>query len=575
MKVLKYPLIFIFSLVLLNAQEHKISTKILEKLKNENAVDVLLYLKHQSNLSGLNAEWSKEQKGQYVHQQLIQTAQTYQINIIEKLKSLGVSFKSFYIINAIHTQLNKEQIIELARMNEIDRILYDENYTLEPTLDQTALQLQSRGPNVTWGIQRIGADLVWNLGYEGQGVTVAGEDTGYRWDLPGIKSKYRGWNGTSVDHNYNWHDGVHKISPLSSDSLNPCGLSLKEPCDDHGHGSHTMGTMTGRTDDEWYGIAPKAKWIGCRNMERGNGAPSTYIECFEFFLAPTDLDGNNPKPELAPHVINNSWYCSKDEGCDTSNFKLMQQVIINLRKAGIVVVVSAGNDGQSCGTIANPPAMFEESFVVGSFAINDTISNFSSIGPVKIDGSNRIKPNVVAPGSDVVSQVLDGSFQAWNGTSMAGPHVAGLVALIISANPSLAGKVEVIEDIIEMTARYQESNTTCDSLQNNAIPNHVYGFGKIQADAAVRRAIILKAEDEQKIKFGLSISPNPARQNILIKTTKEHQSQTLQIFNLLGTLIYEKPIFNETTNLDISHLIPSAYVIKIKNTNAQLVWIKE
>ena len=253
----------------------------------------------------------------------------------------------------------------------------------------------------------------------------------------------------------------------------------------------------------------------------------------------------------------------------------MQQVIINLRKAGIVVVVSAGNDGQSCGTIANPPAMFEESFVVGSFAINDTISNFSSIGPVKIDGSNRIKPNVVAPGSDVVSQVLDGSFQAWNGTSMAGPHVAGLVALIISANPSLAGKVEVIEDIIEMTARYQESNTTCDSFQNNAIPNHVYGFGKIQADAAVRRAIILKAEDEQKIKFGLSISPNPARQNISIKTTKEHQSQTLQIFNLLGTLIYEKPIFNETTNLDISHLIPSAYVIKIKNTNAQLVWIKE
>jgi len=202
MKVLKYPLIFIFSLVLLNAQEHKISTKILEKLKNQNAVDVLLYLKHQSNLSGLNAEWSKEQKGQYVHQQLIQTAQTYQINIIEKLKSLGVSFKSFYIINAIHTQLNKEQIIELARMNEIDRILYDENYTVEPTLDQTALQLQSRGPNVTWGIQRIGADLVWNLGYEGQGVTVAGEDTGYRWDLPGIKSKYRGWNGTSVDQQY-------------------------------------------------------------------------------------------------------------------------------------------------------------------------------------------------------------------------------------------------------------------------------------------------------------------------------------------------------------------------------------
>ena len=119
------------------------------------------------------------------------------------------------------------------------------------------------------------------MGIEGEGVTVAGEDTGYRWDLEGIKERYRGWKDSIVDHNYNWHDAIHTISPLASDSINPCGLNSKVPCDDNGHGTHTMGTMVGKTNEYLYGVAPKAKWIGCRNMERGNGALSTYIECFE------------------------------------------------------------------------------------------------------------------------------------------------------------------------------------------------------------------------------------------------------------------------------------------------------
>ena len=87
-------------------------------------------------------------------------------------------------------------------------------------------------------------------------------------------------------------------------------------------------------------------------MDQGNGTPTTYTECFQFFLAPTDLAGNNPDPLRAPHVINNSWGCPASEGCTTPN--ILQTVVENVRNAGILVVVSAGNSGPNCSTISDP-----------------------------------------------------------------------------------------------------------------------------------------------------------------------------------------------------------------------------
>lgn len=121
---------------------------------------------------------------------------------------------------------------------------------------------------------------VWNMGYTGQGITVGGADTGYDWGHPAIQPKYRGWNGdaSTSQHNYNWHDAIHELNPLNNDTLgnpgtNPCGLDVTHPCDDGSHGTHTMGTMTGSDADNQIGVAPDAKWVGCRNMERGLGKP--------------------------------------------------------------------------------------------------------------------------------------------------------------------------------------------------------------------------------------------------------------------------------------------------------------
>ncbi len=181
-------------------------------------------------------------------------------------------------------------------------------------------------------------------GIHGQGCRRrVGQDTGYQWDHPALRQQYRGWDGSTANHDYHWHDAIHTTG-------SNCLPDSKEPCDDDGHGTHTMGTIVG--DDggvNQIGVAPGARWIGCRNMNKGVGTPATYIECFEFFLAPYPVGGNasQGQPSMAPHIINNSWSCPLDEGCDETHIALLEQTVGSREAAGIMVVASAGNGGSS------------------------------------------------------------------------------------------------------------------------------------------------------------------------------------------------------------------------------------
>ncbi len=155
---------------------------------------------------------------------------------------------------------------------------------------------------------------LWNLGFTGTGIVVGNQDTGMRWTHDALKPHYRGWDGANADHNYNWHDSIH--ADINGNGTNPCGFNAMAPCDDHGHGTHTTGTAVG--DDgagNQIGVAPGAKWIGCHNMDEGVGRPETYTECFQWFIAPTDLAGQNADPTKRPHVMNNSWGCPTSELC--------------------------------------------------------------------------------------------------------------------------------------------------------------------------------------------------------------------------------------------------------------------
>ena len=214
-------------------------------------------------------------------------------------------------------------------------------------------------------------------------------------------------------------------------------------------------------------------------MNSGDGTPASYAECFQFFMAPTRVDGTDPDPSRAPHVINNSWSCPPSEGCTDPN--VLHTVVSNTRAAGIVVVVSAGNSGSQCGSVSTPAAIYEESMTVGATDSADIIAGFSSRGGVTVDGSNRLKPNVTAPGVGIRSSLNNGSYSghSWNGTSMAGPHVAGQVALIISAMPALAGRVETLEACIEATATPLTSSQECSGIPGSQVPNNTYGRGRI------------------------------------------------------------------------------------------------
>lgn len=431
----------------------------------------------------------REDRLQAAYATLAETSVNSQRSIRSWLDKNKISSRAFSVVNAIAAEVSVAQLLQLAALEEVKYLADDP--VVQHSLPSPALAKDacSGAAGLPWGVTRVNADDVWALGFRGQGVVVAGQDTGYDWDHPALIAQYRGSDGV-VDHNYNWHDSIHALIG----GANSCGLNLVAPCDDNGHGTHTMGTMAGEDDVGAFtiGVAPDAQWIGCRNMEEGAGMPSTYLECFDWFLAPTDLAGFNPDPAQAPHVINNSWTCPASEGCTPANWGLIDTAINNLTAAGILVVASAGNSGPSCSTVQDPPAIFANALSVGATngTPDNSLASFSSRGPVTIDGSNRLKPDIVAPGVSICSSLPGTGYGLRNGTSMAGPHVAGVAALLMSAFPVLKNDPPAIRNILEQAALPIVQGESCGVPVGDR-PNPDTGWGLVDALAAYQNAYAL------------------------------------------------------------------------------------
>ena len=452
----------------------QVTPRLRSELESRGETDVLVFVRGRPDLTPARSLSTKEEKGRFVVNALRTTAKKTQFGLRRWLDARGVDYQPFWIVNMLRVSADRALVLDLAGRPEVKKL--DINlrvFGLEPDVGTLPLlpMMQSAPP---WGVSDIGAPSVWARGIRGQGIVVAGADTGVDWDHEALKARYRGWDGQSADHNYNWHDAWGK-TPLA-------------PSDDHGHGTHTVGTMAGGGPQQ-IGVAPDARWIACRNMSSGFGTPASYVDCFQFFLAPTDLDGQNPRPDLAADVINNSWACVESEGCrpgDPLWDDTIGPAVEALTAAGIEVVASAGNAGPGCQSVLYPPAIYPQALGVGATQQGGQVAGFSSRGPVTVDGSGLPAPDLAAPGVGVLSSIRGNAYATMSGTSMAGPHVAGTIALLWSAQPQLVGHLAVTEQVLRASAAPVAESQCGGDVDGQ--PNNVYGWGIINADAAVTTA---------------------------------------------------------------------------------------
>lgn len=425
----------------------------------------LVYLRESADLSpayGI-ADWAE--RGEMVYRILTNHAAQSQARLQTELSQRGYRFQSYWVVNALVVEGDTQVAAWIARQPEVEAVGVNHNYRRDlPSPEETGESIDA--DSIGWHLKSIGAESVWNdFGVEGSGITVAALDSGVLWNHTALRANYRGTTGNSVDHQYNWMDMAG--TPASN-----------MPVDSLGHGTHVMGTMAGRrgTDIVESGVAPLAKWIAVRGCGEFFCLEEDMVQAAQWLLAPTDLNGEHPRPDLRPHIINNSW------GFSGGSSTWFEGVLGAWRAAGIFAPFAAGNAGPDCGTI-DTPATSLNAFAIGATQRDSGIAPFSAHGPT-YDG--RVKPDLVAPGTGIYAPYGNGRFASMSGTSMSSPMVAGAVALVWSANPALIGDVARTEQILRDTATplYAEE---CGSAYNSR-PNNVFGMGLLNVVAAVREA---------------------------------------------------------------------------------------
>jgi subtilisin family serine protease len=444
------------------------------ELSPQGTADFIAVMEEQADLSAAYGMDDWAARGQFVYDRLAATAERTQAGLRAQLAAAGAEVRVFLAANALLVKDGSPAMLELAAGRpEVAYVLANDEIALEtqrPSLLGSigAAMRRLLDPSaVEWGVERVNAPDVWSAyGNTGEGIVVANVDTGVEWSHPALESQYRGGPG---DHDYNWY---HPTSPDGCDGS-------AEPCDNAGHGSHTMGTMVG--DDggaNQIGVAPGATWMACKGCESNSCSFEALLACGDWITAPTDLTGANPDPSRRPNVVNNSW------GGGSGDY-WYASVVSAWRAAGIFPQFSNGNNGPSCET-AGSPGDYWMSFAAGATDSTDAIAFFSSRGP-SLNWAYP-KPNLSAPGVDVRSSVPGGGYALSSGTSMAAPHSAGVAALLWATHPELIGQIEPTIWLMQQSADPQTSGESCGGVPGTEVPNNTFGWGIVDALAAAELA---------------------------------------------------------------------------------------
>lgn len=437
---------------------------------------VLVALEARADVATLDAQLRAEQAGlSRRHREVVnllhRTADRSQGPLLAQLAELREAgkvegFTPHWLINAVVVRTTAAGVPALATLAGVERVEHD----LVPELIEPVLveggERTDREIGITPGVVAVQADRVWyELGITGQGALVANMDTGVRRSHEALVDRWRG-----------------NFAPASECWWDAWGNSTS-PSDDNGHGSHTMGTITGQAPNDSIGVCPGALWIATNVIAGGTGTAfdNAVIAGFEWLADP---DGNANTIDDVPDVVQNSWGVNEDFAGYVDCDSRWWEAVDNCEAAGVVVTWSAGNEGSGAHSMRSPAdraTTATNCFSVGSVSYSApyTISSFSSRGPSGCGGIFPIKPEVVAPGSNIYS--VDASsntgYVNMDGTSMAGPHVAGVVGLMRSANPDL--------DVVTIKTILMETATGLGP----AGEDNTYGWGLVNAYQAVLQSM--------------------------------------------------------------------------------------
>lgn len=456
----------------------KLSDRLLNNFKDDEKVTFLIKFKEKSAANKVAAEAKKDAQ---TDKMTAHQAKLFQRSAVvsdlkatslesqetvkqfleqEEKKGNAKDITSYYIVNGMAVTATKEIAEKVATFAEVEKVLPNEKRQLFTTKTIDTPAPKSKTANVEWNVERVKAPQVWAKGIDGAGTVVASIDTGVQWDHPALKQKYRGFNASNgqVTHDFNWFDAT---------------VGRNTPYDDVGHGTHVTGTMVGSEPNgsNQVGVAPGAKYISVKAFTSEGGSDEDLLEAAQWILAPTDANGN-ARVDMAPDIVNNSW--GGGPGLD----EWYRDVVRNWRAAEIFPEFSAGNTTRTNpggpGSVA-APANYPEAFATGATDINNKVGSFSLRGPSPYD---QIKPDISAPGVNIRSTVPGSGYEGgWNGTSMAGPAVSGVLALLRQVNANIT--VDEMEQVLMDTA------LPLTDSEYKQTPNHGYGYGLVDAQAAV------------------------------------------------------------------------------------------
>jgi subtilisin family serine protease len=438
----------------------------MEGLASNATLEALVMFQSQADIPALNLQLKREhatlaERNRRVLEALHEAANQSQPSMVaylDQLKSEGKieSYQMLWIANMFIVKATNDGIRTLAARNELADLYF--SYPIENIAPVDVRESdQSLIASHEMGLTRIHAPEAWALGFTGAGRVVSNIDTGVDGTHPALRDRWRGTHGGTPENS--WYD--------------PYDTHWTQPQDSGQHGTHTMGTICGRSPaGDTIGVAIDAQWIASASIDRGGGISRTISDAILSFQWIADPDGD-PNTQDNPDACGNSWGIPDGAGypdCDESFW----QVIDNAEAAGTAVIFSAGNESTSgLRSPADRATTLYNCFSVG--AVDGAtpalpLAYFSSQGPTECaSGELSIKPEVVAPGVNIRSAMPGGGYQFMDGTSMASPHVTGAVAVIRQVNPNL--DVDAIKEILMNTATPLPTPTSPE--------NNQYGHGNI------------------------------------------------------------------------------------------------